>query len=233
MRITSALLSCRVTSLLAASNDTLATLSKSYREEVTKLRENELVSNRHQIELVDRINDLESQLEVATASQRSLQEQLAEANRSLQAAGGAIRVGDTATGGDPYKPAFSVTGKVISTGKDVTGKDTATINLGTNNRIRENMLLSVVRGEKFIECWGTGNATREFLYAADAAEGLLLAAERYNKPDPVNLGAGMEISIRDLVTLIAQLTGFTGEIRWDATKPDGQPRRRSTLSARR
>lgn len=81
------------------------------------------------------------------------------------------------------------------------------------------------RGEKFIECWGTGNATREFLYVADAAEGLLLAGERYNKPDPVNLGAGMEISIRDLVTLIAQLTGFTGEIRWDAKKPDGQPRR--------
>ena len=81
------------------------------------------------------------------------------------------------------------------------------------------------RGAPFIECWGTGQATREFLYVGDAAEGLLLAAERYNKPDPVNLGSGMEIAIRDLVTLIAQLTGFTGEIRWDATKPDGQPRR--------
>jgi GDP-L-fucose synthase len=81
------------------------------------------------------------------------------------------------------------------------------------------------RGDKFIECWGTGSATREFLYVADAAEGILLAAERYNKPEPVNLGSGMEISIRDLVTLIAKLTGFTGEIRWDATKPDGQPRR--------
>ena len=81
------------------------------------------------------------------------------------------------------------------------------------------------RGDKFIECWGSGRATREFLYVGDAAEGLLLAAERYNKPDPVNLGSGMEISIRDLVTRIARLTRFAGEFRWDATKPDGQPRR--------
>jgi GDP-L-fucose synthase len=81
------------------------------------------------------------------------------------------------------------------------------------------------RGDKFIECWGTGTPTREFIYAADAAEGILLAAEHYNKPEPVNLGSGMEISIRDLVTVIAKLTKFTGEIRWDATKPDGQPRR--------
>lgn len=81
------------------------------------------------------------------------------------------------------------------------------------------------RGDPFIECWGTGHATREFLYVADAAEGLLLAAERYNKPEPVNLGSGMESSIRDLVTLIAQLTDYRGDIRWDATQPDGQPRR--------
>jgi GDP-L-fucose synthase len=81
------------------------------------------------------------------------------------------------------------------------------------------------RGDKFIECWGTGAPTREFLYAADAAEGILLAAERYDKPDPINLGSGHEISIRDLVNLIAKLTRFTGEIRWDATKPDGQARR--------
>lgn len=81
------------------------------------------------------------------------------------------------------------------------------------------------RGDPSIECWGSGNATREFLYVADCAEGLLLAAERYNQPAPVNLGAGYEISIRDLVTLIAKLTGFQGEIRWDASKPDGQPRR--------
>jgi GDP-L-fucose synthase len=76
-----------------------------------------------------------------------------------------------------------------------------------------------------ITVWGTGKATREFLYVEDCAEGILLAAERYNKPDPVNLGAGFEISIKDLVELIAKLTGFKGEIIWDTTKPDGQPRR--------
>jgi GDP-L-fucose synthase len=81
------------------------------------------------------------------------------------------------------------------------------------------------RGDKFIECWGTGSPTREFIYAADAAEGILLAAERYNKPEPVNIGSGREISIKDLVTLIARLARFTGELRWDPTKPDGQPRR--------
>ena len=81
------------------------------------------------------------------------------------------------------------------------------------------------RGDKFIECWGTGNPTREFLYVEDAAEGILRAAEHYNEPDPVNLGSGREISVRDLVKLIAKLTGFAGEIRWDPTKPDGQPRR--------
>jgi len=81
------------------------------------------------------------------------------------------------------------------------------------------------RGDAFIECWGTGNVTREFLYVKDAAEGVLLSAERYNQSDPVNLGSGREISICDLVNLIATLTRFTGEIRWDATRPDGQPRR--------
>ncbi|HUI07686.1 MAG TPA: GDP-L-fucose synthase [Verrucomicrobiae bacterium] len=81
------------------------------------------------------------------------------------------------------------------------------------------------RGAPYIDCWGTGAPTREFLYVEDAAEAILLAAERYDKPDPVNLGSGTEISIKDLVTLIARLTNFVGEIRWDATKPDGQPRR--------
>ena len=81
------------------------------------------------------------------------------------------------------------------------------------------------RGDKFIECWGTGKPTREFLYVEDAAEAVLLAAERYNKPDPINLGSGQEISIRDLVNLIARLTRYSGEIRWDSSKPDGQPRR--------
>ncbi len=76
-----------------------------------------------------------------------------------------------------------------------------------------------------ITVWGTGKPTREFLYVENAAEGILLATEKYNKSDPVNLGAGFEISIKDLVELIAKLTGFEGKIVWDTTKPDGQPRR--------
>lgn len=86
-------------------------------------------------------------------------------------------------------------------------------------------------GAEYIEVWGTGRATREFLYAEDAAEGIVLATEFYNKSEPVNLGCDTEISIKDLVELIVNLTGFTGEIRWDASKPDGQPRRR--VSAKR
>jgi len=81
-------------------------------------------------------------------------------------------------------------------------------------------------GRDYIEVWGTGKATREFLYVEDAAEGIALASERYDKSDPVNLGCDMEISIRELVELIVRLTGFSGEVRWDPTKPDGQPRRR-------
>ena len=84
---------------------------------------------------------------------------------------------------------------------------------------------AVEAGADFIEVWGTGTATREFLYVDDAAEGVVLATERYNESEPVNLGAGREISIRDLVGLIVEETGFRGEVRWDATKPDGQPRR--------
>lgn len=76
-----------------------------------------------------------------------------------------------------------------------------------------------------IEVWGTGSASREFLYVEDCARAIVLATERYEKPDPVNIGSGQEISIRDLVSLIAELTGFRGEVVWDATKPDGQPRR--------
>jgi len=76
-----------------------------------------------------------------------------------------------------------------------------------------------------ITVWGTGNASREFLYVEDAAEGILLATERYNKPEPINLGAGFEISIKDLVNLIVKLTGFKGKVVWDTCKPDGQPRR--------
>lgn len=84
---------------------------------------------------------------------------------------------------------------------------------------------AISTGSQEIVVWGTGKATREFLYVEDAAEGIVLATERYDKPDPVNLGAGIEISIYDLVHLIAKLTGFTGTITWDTTKPDGQPRR--------
>jgi len=73
--------------------------------------------------------------------------------------------------------------------------------------------------------WGTGKASREFLYVEDAAEGILLATEKYNKPDPVNLGAGKEITIRELVDLVAELSGYKGKIVWDTSKPDGQPRR--------
>jgi GDP-L-fucose synthase len=81
------------------------------------------------------------------------------------------------------------------------------------------------RGDDKIIVWGTGMPTREFLYAGDAAEGILLAAEHYDGNEPVNLGSGMEISIHDLIELIVELTGFEGEIVWDKSKPDGQPRR--------
>lgn len=84
---------------------------------------------------------------------------------------------------------------------------------------------AVENNKKEVEVWGTGKASREFLYVEDAAEGILLATERYNKPEPVNIGAGFEIKIKDLVELIAELTRFNGEIVWDTTKPDGQPRR--------
>jgi GDP-L-fucose synthase len=76
-----------------------------------------------------------------------------------------------------------------------------------------------------ISVWGTGKASREFLFVEDAAEAIILAAERYDKPEPVNIGAGFEITIKELVELIVNLTGFKGKIIWDASKPDGQPRR--------
>ena len=81
------------------------------------------------------------------------------------------------------------------------------------------------RGDRSIVCWGTGSASREFLYVDDAAEGIIRASEMMDDPTPINLGAGFEITIKDLVELIVRLTGFTGAIEWDATKPDGQPRR--------
>ncbi len=84
---------------------------------------------------------------------------------------------------------------------------------------------AIDNGDDFIECWGTGSASREFIYAEDAAKGILLAAEHYNGCEPVNIGAGFEITIKDLVEKIVELTGFDGDIRWDSSKPDGQPRR--------
>lgn len=84
---------------------------------------------------------------------------------------------------------------------------------------------AVASKEQEIVVWGTGKATREFFYVEDAAEAIILAMEKYNKSDPVNIGAGFEISIRDLVGLIIDLTGFKGRVIWDETKPDGQPRR--------
>jgi len=81
------------------------------------------------------------------------------------------------------------------------------------------------RGDEKIICWGTGAASREFLFVEDCAEALALAAEKYDGPEPVNLGSGMEITVLDLVATIAKLTGFTGRVEWDPSKPDGQPRR--------
>ena len=81
------------------------------------------------------------------------------------------------------------------------------------------------QNKKEIVVWGTGSASREFLYVEDCAEAIVLAGEKYNKSDPVNIGAGREISVKDLIQLITRLTGFAGKIVWDTTKPDGQPRR--------
>jgi len=84
---------------------------------------------------------------------------------------------------------------------------------------------AVREGKPFVEVWGTGSASRDFLYVEDAAEAIVLSAENYDKPEPVNIGSGKEIFIKDLAETIKKLTGFTGELRWDSSKPDGQPRR--------
>lgn len=86
------------------------------------------------------------------------------------------------------------------------------------------------RGDREVVVWGTGKASREFLFVDDAAEAIMLAAEKYNKSEPVNLGAGFEITIKDLAELIKNLTGFKGKIVWDRSKPDGQPRRKLDVS---
>lgn len=89
---------------------------------------------------------------------------------------------------------------------------------------------AVESNAKYIEVWGDGSASREFLYIKDAAEAILLATEKYEKSDPVNIGSSFEITIKDLVTIIAKETGFNGEIHWDTTKPNGQPRRKLDTS---
>jgi GDP-L-fucose synthase len=89
---------------------------------------------------------------------------------------------------------------------------------------------AITRGDQQIVAWGDGSPTREFLYVEDAAEGILLATERYDASQPVNLGSAFEISIRDLLETIARLTGFSGQITWDTTKPNGQPRRKLDTS---
>ncbi|MHC4635961.1 MAG: GDP-L-fucose synthase family protein [Planctomycetota bacterium] len=89
---------------------------------------------------------------------------------------------------------------------------------------------AIDNGSEYIECWGTGKVSREFIYAADAARGIVIAAERYNGLEAVNIGAGFEITIKELVEKIVSLTGFKGEIRWDSSKPDGQPRRKLDVS---
>jgi GDP-L-fucose synthase len=94
-------------------------------------------------------------------------------------------------------------------------------------------LEAIEAGADEVVCWGTGNATREFLYVEDCADAIVLAAEQYDRPEPVNLGAGFEISIRDLAELIAELTGFSGRLVFDPTKPDGQPRRSLDVSRAR
>ncbi len=92
------------------------------------------------------------------------------------------------------------------------------------------MIEAKQRGEERVVLWGDGSPTREFIYAGDAAMGIALATERYNSSEPVNLGSGMEISIKNLAEMIARLTGFGGEIYWDITKPNGQPRRALDVS---
>jgi GDP-L-fucose synthase len=95
----------------------------------------------------------------------------------------------------------------------------------TNAHVIPDLIRKMVDSPEEVVLWGDGSATREFLYVDDCVDGLVLAANRYDAPDPVNLGAGKEISIRDLATLVASVTGFDGRITWDTSKPNGQPRR--------
>jgi GDP-L-fucose synthase len=92
------------------------------------------------------------------------------------------------------------------------------------------MVAAVDAGERRVVLWGDGSPTREFLYVADCAEGIYLAAERYDDAEPVNVGTGVEVTIRELAEMIADITGYGGEIEWDTSKPNGQPRRRLDVS---
>jgi GDP-L-fucose synthase len=92
------------------------------------------------------------------------------------------------------------------------------------------MVEATERGEDAVRLWGDGSPTREFLYVTDCADCLILAAERYDRPEPINIGTGEEITVHDLAALVADVTGFEGQITWDATKPNGQPRRSVDVS---
>jgi GDP-L-fucose synthase len=95
----------------------------------------------------------------------------------------------------------------------------------TNAHVIPDLIRKMLESPDEVVLWGDGSPTREFLYVEDCVEGLVLAADRYDGPEPVNLGAGKEISIRELAELVAEVTGFTGRIEWDTSKPNGQPRR--------
>jgi hypothetical protein len=131
-----------------ATANTLAEINKAYAEEVTRLRDTELARSKREIELVDRINDLESQNEVQIASVRALQEQLAEARRTIES-GGIASTDRRST--STFRPTADIRGKVVSTTPDpATGQPMATINVGSNDNVRENMVLSIVRNGKFV-----------------------------------------------------------------------------------
>jgi len=133
---------------LATSSNTQAELIKTYRGEVTKLRDNELTYRKREIELVDRLNDLESQREVQDGSIRALQEQLAELQRNINS-GGPTLTGGTPAG--PFKPNIAISGKVLQVGTNkATGRPIATINVGANNQVKENMELAISRNGQFL-----------------------------------------------------------------------------------
>lgn len=135
---------------LTATNKTQAVLIENYRNEVTKLRDQELSFRRREIELNDQLSDLQSQREVLEGSVRALQEQLAEARRQIEA-GGTATASSASGSSQPFTPTFSVSGRVTAVRTDAaTGRPVATINIGSTNNVRENMKLAIVRGERFI-----------------------------------------------------------------------------------